>query len=152
VDESAEGEAYDECFRDLDGQPMSDEQVIALARCLQEEAREQIAVERPVGRPRTTRAARRRSARVAGPAQALVRHRGWARLAAPRRQPRDQRPRHLPAWDRQNLELLSNALVELDAVLRLRAELGPVSCDHRRAAASDQHHPVAAPRRATSTC
>jgi hypothetical protein len=30
-----------------------------------------------------------------------------------------------PAWDRENLELLAAALLELDAVLRLRPELEP---------------------------
>ncbi len=49
VNEHADGEPYDECFRDLDGQPMSDEQVLALARRIQEETGEQIVFERPVG-------------------------------------------------------------------------------------------------------
>lgn len=48
VNEHTESEAYDECFRDLDGQPMSDEQILALARRIEHETGEQIVFEEPV--------------------------------------------------------------------------------------------------------
>jgi hypothetical protein len=48
VSAHAVGEAYDECFRDLNGQPMSDEQVLALARRIEQETGEQIVFERPI--------------------------------------------------------------------------------------------------------
>lgn len=49
VNESADGEPYDECFRDSDGQPMTDDQVIARARRIHDQIGEQIVFERPVG-------------------------------------------------------------------------------------------------------
>jgi hypothetical protein len=48
VSEHADGEAYDECFRDVNGQPMSDEQVLALARRIEQETGERIVIERAV--------------------------------------------------------------------------------------------------------
>jgi hypothetical protein len=44
----ADGGAYDECFRDLNGQAMSDEQVLALARRIEQETGEQTVFEPPV--------------------------------------------------------------------------------------------------------
>lgn len=48
ISEHADQEPYDECFRDLNGQPMSDEQVLALARRIEHETGEQIVFEQLV--------------------------------------------------------------------------------------------------------
>jgi hypothetical protein len=48
ISEHAARESYDECMRDLNWEPMSDRQVVALARGIEKETGEQIVFERPV--------------------------------------------------------------------------------------------------------
>jgi hypothetical protein len=48
ISEHAERESYDECMGDRNWEPMSDEQVVALARGIEKETGEQIVFERPI--------------------------------------------------------------------------------------------------------